>query len=135
YYSAVAVCPGDPAALDQQHWPYLCFPTVHRCYKFWDEPTLMDLVVAELVSTLTLPYEVHQDKPSSTAPARPPNVHHQEAGPHSEHEFAGGEDCMTHIKVGEEEEQEGNGRGLQMKMLNSQFFLHHACLDAVMLLP
>jgi hypothetical protein len=80
YYSAVAVCPGDPAALDQQHWPYLCFPTVHRCYKFWDEPTLMDLVVAELVSTLTLPYEVHQDKPSSTAPARPPNVHHQEAG-------------------------------------------------------
>jgi hypothetical protein len=30
--------------------------------------------------------------------------------PHSEHEFAGGEDCMTHIKVGEEEEQEGNGR-------------------------
>ena len=37
----------------------------------------MDLVVAELVSTLTLPYEVHQDKPSSTAPTRLCHVGHQ----------------------------------------------------------
>ena len=32
-------------------------------------------------------------------------------------------------------ESQSSSRSLQMKMENSQVLLHHACLDAVMLLP
>jgi hypothetical protein len=76
-YPVVALCHGDPAALEQQDWPW------HDSQSFTNDVDVgvgqlraLDLswVVAVLVIVPSLPYLHHQGKFPSIALAKPPNA-------------------------------------------------------------
>jgi hypothetical protein len=61
-YPVVALCHGDPAALEQQDWP------CHASQPFMDDADFEPWV------NLALSYLYHQGKLSSISPARPPKA-------------------------------------------------------------
>jgi hypothetical protein len=66
-------CHGDPAALDQQDWPK-CLQIILSLGWAYSVPWIWAWEVAELVSTLAIPYLHHQGEFSSTSPGRPPKM-------------------------------------------------------------